>query len=57
MIRDMAACLRGERPCRVENLTRGNAFEAASNLNPREAELIEKGGLLAHTRELMGMGK
>jgi aconitate hydratase len=57
LIKDIGGCLRGGRPCRVENLTRGLAFEALSNLNPRETELIEKGGLLAHTRQLMERGK
>lgn len=57
LISDIASCLGGGRPCKVENLTRGGVFEAVSNLNPREAELIEKGGLLAHTRELMERGK
>jgi aconitate hydratase len=35
----------------VENSTKGTAFKALSQLNEREAELIRKGGLLAHTRE------
>jgi aconitate hydratase len=54
IIRDVAGCLGGEKPCKVENLTKGRTFEAVSNLNEREADLIEKGGLLAHTRESIG---
>jgi aconitate hydratase len=54
IIKDVAGCLRGEEPCKVENLTKGRTFEAVSNLNEREADLIEKGGLLAHTRESIG---
>jgi aconitate hydratase len=50
LIKVISGCLRGERSCTVENQTKGYSFEAVSDLNEREAELIEKGGLLAHAR-------
>lgn len=50
LIKNIRGCLRGEDVCTVENITRGTAFKAMSNLNEREAELIEKGGLLPYTR-------
>jgi len=50
-IRDITKCLRGGGACRVENTTRGISFEALASLNEREAELVEKGGLLALARE------
>jgi aconitate hydratase len=52
-IRQVRGCLRDGAFCEVENLTRGDTFEAVANLGEREAELIEKGGLLAHTRDLV----
>jgi aconitate hydratase len=48
-IKDLRGCLQGG-SCAVDNLTKGYAFEVESNLNEREAELVEKGGLLAHMR-------
>ena len=36
---------------RVENLKKGYVFDAASNLNEREAELIRAGGLLPYTKK------
>jgi aconitate hydratase len=51
LIKGVKECLKGEKPCKAENLTKGYTFEVVSNLNEREAELIEKGGLLAHTKE------
>jgi len=36
---------------RVENLTKGHSFSAASNLNEREEELIRAGGLLPYTKK------
>jgi aconitate hydratase len=44
-------CLEGG-TCTVENATKGSSFEVAANLNGREFQLIIKGGLLAHMREL-----
>lgn len=49
-INGIKTCLKGEKPCTVDNLTQGVSFEVVSTLNEREAELVEKGGLLAHTR-------
>ncbi|GAB4387400.1 MAG: aconitate hydratase [Thermodesulfovibrionales bacterium] len=53
-IKGLPGCLAGGCPCEVENLTKGRSFGALANLNEREAELIRKGGLLAHTREAVG---
>lgn len=50
LIKDIPGCLKGKEPCKVENLTKGFTLEVLSNLNEREAELIEKGGLLAHMK-------
>jgi len=50
LVKDLKSCLKGG-TCKVENLTKGYTFEAESNLNEREAELIDKGGLLAHMRK------
>jgi aconitate hydratase len=49
LIKDVKGCVESG-GCMVENLTKGLKFEALSNLNEREAELIEKGGLLAYMR-------
>jgi aconitate hydratase len=49
LIKNLKECLKSG-TCTVENLTKGHKFEAVSNLNEREAELIEKGGLLAYMR-------
>jgi aconitate hydratase len=49
LIKDVQGCLKSGK-CTVENLTKGQSFEAHANLNEREAELIEKGGLLAYMR-------
>lgn len=51
-IEGVRGCLRGGAACMVRNLTGGFVFETLSNLNEREAVLIEKGGLLAHVRSL-----
>jgi len=48
-IMDVAGCLKGGE-CEVKNVSKGYTFKAASNLNEREAKLIEKGGLLADMR-------
>jgi aconitate hydratase len=50
-IKDIQACLGGDRTCTVENRTKGLEVEVIANLNERERELILKGGLLAFTRE------
>jgi aconitate hydratase len=54
LIKDARGCLKRGAPCVVENLTRGGGFEVVSDLNEREAELIQKGGLLPYTREKAG---
>ncbi len=51
VIKDVKGCLRGGKPCAVENAGKGVTFEAVAGLNEREAGLVEKGGLLAHARE------
>jgi aconitate hydratase len=51
IIKHVKECLESG-TCTVENLTKDLKFEALSNLNEREAELIEKGGLLAYMRSL-----
>jgi aconitate hydratase len=56
LIRDAKACIKGEGACTVENKTQGVSFEAVSNLNEREAKLVEMGGLLPFTREGGGGG-
>ncbi len=48
-IRDIKGCLRGG-VCTVENLSKGFSLAAEASLNEREAELIERGGLLAYMR-------
>ncbi len=48
-IKDLEGCLKGH-ACTVENLTNGHTFEVESTLNEREAELVDKGGLLAYMR-------
>ena len=49
-IRGINEAIRGSQTFRIENLTKGTAFEAASNLNDRERELLLKGGLLPYTK-------
>ncbi len=49
LIKDVKGCVESG-SCMIENLTKGHKFEALSNLNEREAELIENGGLLAYMR-------
>jgi aconitate hydratase len=43
--------LAGDQIYRIENRTRGFSFEAVSNLNEREREIILSGGLLPNTRK------
>ncbi|HAK89844.1 MAG TPA: aconitate hydratase [Nitrospiraceae bacterium] len=50
LIENINAAIKGDQNFEVENLTKGYSFEAASNLNDREKELILKGGLLAYAR-------
>ncbi len=50
LIGNISAAIKGDQNFTVENLTKGYSFEAASNLNDREKELILKGGLLPYAR-------
>lgn len=50
VIRDVISSIKGDQNFRVENLTKGYAFEVVSDLNDREKELILKGGLLPYVR-------
>jgi aconitate hydratase len=50
VIRDVISSIKGDQNFKVENLIKGYAFEAISNLNDREKELILKGGLLPYVR-------
>ena len=49
-IQAAANTVEGDQIFKVANLTKGYTFEAESNLNGREKELILKGGLLPHAR-------
>jgi aconitate hydratase len=50
LIRNVIGSIKGDQNFRVENLTKGYAFEVMSNLNDREKDLILKGGLLPYVR-------
>ena len=49
-IRNILETIKGDQNFRIDNLTKGYTFEAASGLNDRERELLLKGGLLPHTK-------
>lgn len=50
LIKDVEGPLKGDQVFKIENITKGHAFEAVSGLNDRERELILCGGLLPFTR-------
>jgi len=50
-IRNVKDALKGGQAYIVDNLTKNISFDAASDLTPREAELVEAGGLLPYTRK------
>lgn len=50
LIKDVEGPLKGDQVFKIENTTKGHAFEAVSGLNDREKELILCGGLLPFTR-------
>lgn len=50
LIKGIIDAIKGGRKFQVKNLTNGYTFEAVSNLNDREKELILKGGLLPYVR-------
>jgi aconitate hydratase len=49
-IKNIVTGIKGAQIFIVDNLTKGYSFEATSNLNDREKELILKGGLLPYVR-------
>jgi aconitate hydratase len=49
-IKNPVDAVKGSLNFKIENMTRGYTFEAVSNLNDREKELILKGGLLPYTK-------
>ncbi|MDA8105581.1 MAG: aconitate hydratase [Nitrospiraceae bacterium] len=54
VIKNLFASLDGWQMYVVENATKGLTFNAKSNLNSREKEIVRKGGLLPYTREHVG---
>lgn len=50
-IKDVMRSLKGNQIYTIENLTKGTAFEAVSDLNDRQKEIIIKGGLLPYTKK------
>lgn len=50
-ISDVINSLNGSQVYKVENLTKGTSFEAVSDLNSRQKEIIIKGGLLPYTKK------
>jgi aconitate hydratase len=51
IVRDIRNALKGEQVYRVHNQTENYSFEAYSQLNDREKEIILSGGLLPNTRK------
>ena len=51
VIKDVINSLNGSQVYRVENITKGAAFEVVSDLNDRQREIILKGGLLPYTKK------
>ncbi|MCL5022067.1 MAG: aconitate hydratase [Nitrospirae bacterium] len=56
VIREVVNSLFAGKGFTIENLTKGYAFGATSNLNEREKNLIMRGGLLPYTKEQAGRG-
>jgi aconitate hydratase len=51
VIKDVINSLKGNQIYKVENITKGSTFEAVSDLNERQKEIIIKGGLLPYTKK------
>ncbi len=51
VIKDVINSLNGSQVYKVENITKGAAFEAVSDLNDRQKDIIMKGGLLPYTKQ------
>jgi len=51
VIKELINSLKGSQVYKVENVTKGASFEAVSDLNDRQRELIIKGGLLPYTKK------
>ncbi|MDI6743954.1 MAG: aconitate hydratase [Thermodesulfovibrionales bacterium] len=51
VIKDVINTLNGNQVYKVENITKGSSFEAVSDLNDRQKEIIIKGGLLPYTKK------
>ena len=49
-IKNVIASVKGDQVFLIENKTKGYSFEAISNLNEREKEIILKGGLLPYVK-------
>ena len=50
VIKDVINSLNGSQVYKVENITKGAAFEVVSDLNDRQKQIIIKGGLLPYTK-------
>lgn len=50
LIHGIIGAIEGDMNFKVENLTKGYAFDVTSNLNEREKKLLLKGGLLPYTK-------
>ncbi|MDP2278296.1 MAG: aconitate hydratase, partial [Nitrospirota bacterium] len=51
VIKDVINSLNGSQVYKVENVTKGATFEAVSDLNDRQKQIITKGGLLPYTKQ------
>jgi len=51
IINDVINSLNGAQVYKIENITKGSSFEAVSDLNDRQREIILKGGLLPYTKK------
>lgn len=51
VIKDVINSLNGSQVYKVENITKTEAFEAVSDLNDRQKQIITKGGLLPYTKQ------
>lgn len=50
-MKDVMRSLKGNQIYTIENLTKGTSFDAVSDLNERQKEIIIKGGLLPYTKK------
>jgi aconitate hydratase len=51
VIKDVKNSLNRNQVYNIENITKGTAFEAVSDLNDRQKQIIMKGGLLPYTKQ------